>query len=105
MSPNTQIACVIEAYGAGNLPVNRHDIAEALKKACLSGMVNYSICLHSLGKIIVLTTQCKRGTVNALYAIGKELIDLGVVPGLDMTYESTITKLSYLLGKVEFEAL
>ena len=31
------IAFVIEAYGAGNLPVNRPDIASAIGKACKNG--------------------------------------------------------------------
>jgi len=29
---------VIEAYGSGNLPVNRPEIAEALAKGCLQGI-------------------------------------------------------------------
>jgi hypothetical protein len=32
------LACVIEAYGAGNLPINRVDIRDALKEACKAGI-------------------------------------------------------------------
>ena len=34
---NKFLACVIEAYGAGNLPINREDIRAALKEACDAG--------------------------------------------------------------------
>lgn len=45
-----------------------------------------------------MRTQCNKGSVNALYAIGRELMGLGLISGLDMTMESSVTKLSYLLG-------
>jgi len=54
-----------------------------------------------LGKIIVIISQCSRGTVNDLYSIGRQIKELGVVSGLDMTLECTVAKLSYLLGKVK----
>lgn len=35
-----------------------------------------------------------------MYAIGKQLMDLGIISGLDMTIECSVAKLSYLLGNV-----
>jgi len=70
------------------LPINRPEIAEVLRKAC------------EKGKIIVITSQCGKGTVNTLYAIGRQVKELGIVSGLDMTLECAVAKLSYLLGKV-----
>ena len=35
------IACVIEAYGAGNLPINRPDVREALLEACKAGRYSF----------------------------------------------------------------
>ncbi|KAI3641949.1 hypothetical protein MIR68_000059 [Amoeboaphelidium protococcarum] len=78
---------VLETYGAGNIPSCRLDILEALKEACRRGVV------------IVNVTQCKRGIVSDLYATGRALTDIGVVPGCDMTVECALAKLSYLIGK------
>lgn len=44
-------------------------------------------------------TQCKEGGVNDLYETGKALVDMGAVLAFDMTTESVLSKLSYLMGK------
>ena len=51
------------------------------------------------GLIVVILTQCHRGTVNDLYEAGRALTDLGAVLGQDMTVECCYAKLAYLLGK------
>ncbi|RKO82831.1 cytoplasmic asparaginase I, partial [Blyttiomyces helicus] len=69
---------VIETYGSGNAPNNRPDLLAALKEASDRGLV------------IVNCTQCKRGLVTDIYATGKALLQVGVVPGSDMTPEVSI---------------
>ena len=49
--------------------------------------------------IVIILTQCHRGTVNDLYEAGRALTDLGAVLGQDMTLECCYAKLSFLLGK------
>lgn len=81
---------VLQTYGQGNGPTARADIMAALKDACDRGV------------IIVNTTQCSRGVVSPMYAVGKELQDIGVIAGSDMTVEAALMKLSYILGKGEW---
>lgn len=81
---------MLQTYGQGNGPTARTDIMAALKEACDRGV------------IIVNTTQCSRGVVSPIYAVGKELQDIGVIAGSDMTVEAALMKLSYILGKGEW---
>jgi lysophospholipase len=82
-------AVIIEAYGVGNLPNNRPDVTEIITQAAKRGI------------LVAIITQCYKGIVVSLYAVGKDLEELGVCSGHDMTLECAITKLSYLLGKVD----
>lgn len=78
---------VMETFGAGNTTTDPWFI-DLLKNAINSG------------KVILDISQCKVGTVElGRYETSKELKDMGVANGYDMTYEAAITKMMYLLGQ------
>ncbi|KAI0053866.1 L-asparaginase [Auriscalpium vulgare] len=79
---------VLETFGAGNAP-QRKDLMLALKEACDRGVV------------IVAISQCAKGSVSDAYETGRTLLQVGVVPGGDMTPECALSKLSYLISKPE----
>ncbi|MFN2395008.1 MAG: asparaginase [Bacteroidales bacterium] len=79
-------AVVMHTFGSGNAPT--HDwFLQELEKAVERGLIIYNV------------TQCRGGAVNmGKYETSIKLQKIGVVSGYDITLESAITKLMYLLG-------
>ncbi len=78
---------VVETFGAGNAPTADWFttlLASAIKK----------------GVIVVNVSQCPGGRVmQGRYKTSKQLKEIGVVSGMDLTLEAAITKLMILLGE------
>lgn len=85
---NTELqAIILRTYGAGNAPIH----SQFLK--CLANLIDRGI-------IVLDVTQCLQGSVElGRYETSKYLKELGVVSARDMTFEASVTKLMYLLGK------
>jgi len=85
-TPNIK-AVILETYGTGNAPSSKwlyHLLYEANRN----------------GIILLNITQCRAGSVEmGRYATSINLQKAGVVSGYDMTVESAVTKLMFLLGQ------
>ena len=80
-------AVILETYGCGNAP-SRDWFLDVVREA------------NASGKILLNVTQCLRGTVNMeLYATGRALKSAGVLSGYDITLESALGKLFFLMDK------
>jgi L-asparaginase len=80
-------AIILETFGAGNCTTQAWFTNE-LKKAIDRGI------------IILNITQCLEGKViQGMYETSSHLKKLGVVGGSDLTFESAVTKLMFLLGQ------
>ena len=80
-------AIILEGFGAGNTCTDDWFVA-SLQQAVASGI------------LILEITQCIGGNVEiGRYETSKHLAKMGVVGGLDLTFEAAITKLMYLFGQ------
>lgn len=80
-------AVILESFGAGNATTQDWFI-KALKKAIEKEI------------IILNITQCREGRViQGMYETSSHLKKLGVIGGSDLTFESAVTKLMFLLGQ------
>ena len=76
---------VIEGTGLGHVPDN---LIDSFKRARDENIP------------IIMTSQCLYGRVNMnVYSTGREILDSGVISGLDMTPETTYVKLCWALGQ------
>lgn len=80
-------AVILAGYGMGNLPTDNKELMAILRKAVQEGT------------IVVIKTQCHKGTVDDLYETGKRLTEMGCILALDMTVECLYAKIAYLFGK------
>lgn len=81
-------AIVIEAFGVGGLHYLNRDLVSELQKLIASGTT------------VVVTSQCLYESSDfSRYEAGRKILDKGALPAFDMTSESCVTKLIWILGQ------
>ncbi|MDD7764986.1 MAG: asparaginase [Peptoniphilaceae bacterium] len=85
-------AIIIESYGVGGIP----KIIETKLKELVQTYNNE--------KIIIMTTQVpQEGSDIGVYEVGKRISSISYLEAHDMTIESTVTKIMWILGNFDFK--
>jgi L-asparaginase len=85
---STHDGIVIEGYGAGNIPTDSHSLIPSIKNATKNNVP------------VVVCTPCIIGSTQMeLYQVGQAALDAGAIPAMDMTPETTLVKLMWILGQ------
>ena len=91
---------VIEGTGLGQTPGQVPNELCAVHKKIYPALKQ----VIDSGCVVVMTTQCLFGGVNLnVYDKGRDLLQLGVIPGRDMLGNTALVKLSWLLGNYKRE--
>lgn len=86
----THSGIVLEGYGAGNIPNEGKSLIPAIMTA-ISRNIPVIVC-----------TQCVVGSTEMeLYQVGRAALDVGAIPAMDMTPETTLVKLMWVLGQTD----
>jgi L-asparaginase len=85
-------AVILETFGAGNAPTERW-FTEVLEKAIKKGTI-----------VLNITQCCEGSVVQGMYETSAHLKKIGVLSGADLTFESAVTKLMFLLPQKKSKA-
>ena len=86
---------IIEGTGLGHTPGQVPNKEAAIHKKIYPAIKK----VIDSGCVVVMATQCLFGGVNMnVYDKGRDLLELGVIPGKDMLANTALVKLSWLLG-------
>jgi L-asparaginase/Glu-tRNA(Gln) amidotransferase subunit D len=84
----THAGIVIEGFGGGNIPTEERSIIPVMKAATARNVP------------IVVCTPCIIGSTQMrLYHVGRAALEAGAIPAMDMTPETSLVKLMWVLGQ------
>jgi L-asparaginase len=84
----THDGIILEGYGAGNIPTEHKSLVPAIQQATEKQVP------------VVVCTQCLVGSTEMeLYQVGRAALTAGAIPAMDMTPETALVKLMWVLGQ------
>ena len=84
----THDGVLLEGYGSGNVPTLGKTLVPAISQATKQGVP------------VVVCTQCIIGSTQMeRYQVGREALQAGAIPAMDMTPEAALVKLMWILGQ------